>query len=257
MRSFFFALVIIFSVSFSGAQVPGYLGKRLTAGYNFHLYPGGFTPNSFTYAKDFDFHRGALFINTFNEAHADYVLSEKYSLGVAYHHFKTAQRYNTSVVISNGEAGTIGAVAYLNIIGNTFLINQRFYFFKNGNAIAPNGRYIQLGIGEISASTTELDRMIKSSYSGYDTLLFVSDNGWTTSSPIFTFSFGSQKIYFEHFFIDSGLEFAFVPGIFRGTIKTKPYEFYGHNYERQKETMNRLQSFYFNTAKIGIGILIF
>ena len=256
-RGYTSIIFFLFLFSTAHAQVPGYLGKRLTAGYNFHAYPGGFSMAAYPYAKDLDFHRSALFINSFHEAHADYVISEKYSVGFSYQRYRTAQRYQASVVISNGESSTFGASAFLNITGNTFLINQRFYFFKSGNAIAPNGGYTQIGIGHTSASTVELDRLIKSSYDGADTLLLISENGWTTSSPIFTFTIGSQKIYFEHFFIDTGLEFAFVPGIFRGIIKTRPYDYYGHNYDRQIETVKRMQTFYFNTAKIGVGFLIF
>lgn len=81
----FIALIILFFISTNlSAQTPGYLGKKLTVGYDFHFYMGGIDRDARKYDASYNLYQPSLFINSFHEIHADYVLTKSYSLGLSY-----------------------------------------------------------------------------------------------------------------------------------------------------------------------------
>ena len=262
MKQIFWFALFIFSTVTLQAQNPGYLGKKFSAGYNFHFYLGGLQNRARTYDAAYRIYQPSIFLNKLNEVHADYVLSKNYSIGLSYQFFKTGQSYHEdgSSRDLNGNYINYTAKNYLNIKGTAIALTNKFYFFKNGTGLAPIGNYLQLGIGAVTASSISKDLITLdsgNSNSIYQTK-YVTHESITT--PLINIGLGHQTILFDRLIIDVGIEGTFLPGIITAskesysgnTYEPYPKEIFAHN-----AVVNRLQGFYISAVKVGMGILLF
>lgn len=261
----FIALIILFFISTNlSAQTPGYLGKKLTVGYDFHFYMGGIDRDARKYDASYNLYQPSLFINSFHEIHADYVLTKSYSLGLSYQLFNTGQFYeeqedyydqNTSNYIYYSTNN------YLNITGSAIVVNNKFFFFNSGTGLAPTGNYGQFGIGLITSKSTAKIKGTKNDGSGSTAISKIVTHE-KVSTPIISGGLGNQTILFDRVIVDVGLELAFLPGSVKGWLSdgssssylttTFPVEENAKN-----AVLTRLQTFYVSSVKIGVGILLF
>lgn len=245
-------LIIAFNLK---AQVPGYLGKKFSAGYNLHFYMGGLQENSRKYDAQYFVYQPQFFINKFHEIHADYVLANSYSLGISYEFLKTGQLYSES---SNTYYNDYSSDNYLNIVASTIRINNKFFFYHSGSALAPIGNYGQVSVGVVTAKPTVKLKGTNDTDSGtyYFSRVVNFDK---VSTPIIAAGFGNQSIFFDRFILDVGLELAFLPGSLSSFTNnySSYYTTYPNKTTGKEETLKRLQTFYVSSVKIGIGILLF
>ncbi len=260
MRKIFITVLLFFFSVQVNAQVPGYMGKKLSVGYDFHFYLGGVSNKPRKYDSQFFSKQADFFLNKFHEIHFDYVLTKSYSLGLSYQFFKTGQRYFEGSS-NNYFTDNYEATNYLNITGYTIQVSNKFFFFNGGTGLAPIGNYGQLSIGFITAQTRA---KIKGEY--FDNSETVQFSKYVTfhnmTIPIISGGFGNQSIILERIILDLGLDFSFVPSSLEGLIFNNNYY---DNYTTklpelklaENEIQLRLQTFYLSSVKVGIGILLF
>lgn len=240
----------------SKAQVPGYLGKKFSAGYNLHFYMGGLQADSRKYDAQYFVYQPQFFINKFHEAHVDYVLANNYSLGVSCEFLRTGKFYTES---SNTYYNNYDSDNYLNIAATTIRLNNKFFFYKSGSALAPIGNYGQVSVGIVVAKPTVKLKGTNQTDSGtyYFSRIVNFDK---VATPIIAAGFGNQSIFFDRFILDVGLEVALIPGAVNtlgSTNYSSYYTTYPNKQSAKEETMKRLQTFYVSSVKVGIGILLF
>ncbi len=238
------------------AQVPGYMGKKFSAGYDFHFYFGGIDPDARIYDATYNLYQPSIFFNKFHEVHADYVLSKKYSVGLAYQFFKTGQFYAESG--NSPGYGYYSASNYLNMSCSSIMVNNKFFFYNNGTALAPIGNYGQIGVGVVTARSVA--KVVGSDYSTIAINKFVTHENVNT--PIIAFGLGNQSLLFDRLIIDVGVEGAFLPFTIKGWAHdlSNNYSVYG-TYPREENARNailtRMQTFYVSSVKFGVGVLLF
>lgn len=260
MKKIFLLLMVICNCINTNAQVPGYMGKKLSIGYDFNFYLGGVSSKPRMYDSHFIIHQPDFFLNKFHEFHLDYVLTKSYSLGFSYQFFKTGQRY-TELGSNNYYTANYEASNYLNISGYTIQINNKFFFFNRGTGLAPIGNYGKLSIGLITAQTkAKINGEYRNETETEYFTRYITYHNITT--PVISGGFGNQSILFERIILDIGLDFAFVPGALKGIDL---FDNYSDNYYSvlpevnlaENEIQLRLQTFYLSSVKVGIGILLF
>ncbi|MEI7802041.1 MAG: hypothetical protein WCI97_05325 [Bacteroidota bacterium] len=256
MRKYFLIPLLLFTAINLKAQVPGYMGKKFSAGYNLHFYMGGLQSESRKYDAQYFVYQPQFFINKFHEAHADYVLANNYSLGISCEFLRTGKYYSES---SNNYYNNYDSDNYLNIAATTIRVNNKFFFYKSGSALAPIGNYGQVSVGVISAKPTAKLKGTNQTDSGtfYFSKIVNFDR---VTTPIIAAGFGNQSIFFDRLILDVGLEVAFVPGAvssFTNTHYSSYYTSYPNKETAKEETLKRLQTFYVSSVKVGIGILLF
>lgn len=126
-------LVLLLAGTAAVAQ-PGYRGKKLTVQANLLFLPA--LANS-TYGRE----RGFTTFNTTGEVSADYTLSKRNSLGLAFRRLRTS-----NINGYNGEYDEIKGVSDSKVFANSLELQYRVYKKKSGN-IAPLGKYFQWGAG--------------------------------------------------------------------------------------------------------------
>ncbi len=149
MRKIILILLLLFvgEQQTISAQVPGYQGKRFSAGYNastfFYITPEGWNGNIS------DILSGTR-LSYKTELHVNYVLSRKVSAGFSYY-FAKQKAYFTHNYVDN-----VGYLVpkndYVLCRLNIFEFNMKFF---RKNFIAPAGFYHQLSIGIVKYSLGE------------------------------------------------------------------------------------------------------
>ena len=259
-KKLFFILFFLFSGFFSHAQNPGYLGKKLYGGYDFHFYIGGIDPDARRFDQWYAVYQPLWFINSYHEGHLDYVLSRFYSLGVSVQGFQTGQYYHEQgTIIYSSSYSNYTTDNYLNMRGTTFMVNNKLFYYGNGTALAPVGNYFQIGIGATAVkSTSKIKGMnIHDSYTD-DINRIVTHQNFTTA--VFSLGFGKQSVFLDRLIIDLGAEGTFFPGAVKawaGDSNTSGIGNYPKEENARLAALTRLQTFYSTSVKLGVGLLLF
>jgi hypothetical protein len=140
-------LLVCFAAQQLSAQVPGYRGKRFSAGYN---------ASSFFYFAGFsmqDEGLGGVLASTRlsykTELYVNYALSRKTNIGFSYYHGNQKNYFKDQAVDNRYVTPRVDAV-HCRI--NAFELHIKF--FKN-NFVAPVGLYYQMGIGLVKYNLNE------------------------------------------------------------------------------------------------------
>ena len=263
MKNIFLIVSIVISVSPLRAQNPGYMGMKFSAGYNFHFYFGGLEKSARPYDVLYHSFEPNFFLNKVNEFHADYVLAKNYSIGVSVDIFKTGQYYYEDEYYQNdftNEFKSYKTDNYLNISGSSVNISNKFFFYKNGTGLAPNGNYAQLNIGRVSAKSVARVKGESQDQNGRHTISQTVTHA-KTSSLIISGGLGNQSILFDRLILDIGLELAFLPGSVKGYFtdfyETNTNSDFPKEINARNAVLTRLQTFYISSVKVGVGVLLF
>lgn len=254
--------VVIYFLCFTlslQAQVPGYMGKKFSAGYDFHFYLGGVLPDTRTYDEAFTPSQHEVFLNYIHEFHADYVLAKNYSIGLSYQSFKTGQYFEENEPYYP-QNYTYSSSNYINMKCYSIVLNNKFFFYKNGTGLAPIGNYGELGIGIVNAQS--IVKMV-GIYNDYYTLKYSNKKFLLQDvrTPIISGGLGNQSIVFDRIIIDAGINVAFLPGTIKGLVSNNNNVNYNSLYLdttlAENKILTRMQTFYLTSVKIGIGVLLF
>lgn len=143
---FLHLLLVCFAVENLSAQVPGYRGKRFSAGYN---------ASSFFYLADFSTQEGiseVIFSTRLSyktELYANYALSRKVNIGFSYYTGKQKD-YCTQQYVNAYEVRP--KQGFISCKINMFELH--FKFFRN-DFVAPVGLYYQLSFGIVKYTMDE------------------------------------------------------------------------------------------------------
>lgn len=135
-------LLVCFTAQQLSAQVPGYRGKRFSAGYN---------ASSFFYFADFSTEDGlsgvigSTRLSYKTEVYANYALSRKMNIGFSYYNGNQKNYFKTIGYIVPREDA---------VHCRLHMFELHFKFFKN-NFVAPVGLYYQIGIGMVKYNLNE------------------------------------------------------------------------------------------------------
>lgn len=136
MNKYKLVLLLILFVSGLYAQNSGYMGKKMIAGYGFHMSPGYFGT------------QGENIINKIHEGYVEYATSKRFVLGAATRFYKTiyANQRNVSIfsIYGNYVPTQVNSnpQGYYNMKGANYLLYGKL--FKSGY-VAPWGRYFMFG----------------------------------------------------------------------------------------------------------------
>ncbi len=218
-------LVLLLAGTAAVAQ-PGYRGKKLTVQTNLLFLPA--LANA-TYGRE----SGFTSFNTTGEASADYVLSKRNSLGLAFRRLRTS-----NINGYNGEYNEIEGVSDSKVFANSLELQYRVYKKKSGN-IAPLGKYFQWGAGMLFCQ--------------------VRQPGMSSAIPFRMYAFrmgrGRNRILFDRMILYHGWELSQVMPA-KGEYDIAGASFY---YDKDPQTMAqyRLWRHSMINFKIGIGFLAY
>jgi hypothetical protein len=228
---------------YTGAQVPGYQGKKLFLEYDNYFCPAFYSPNV----------NGHTGIMSFNDRHGmslDYIISKHYSLGISIQYLKTKYKYPDwyaeNINISTTALGNLTAYAY-------GLHYRQFYTF-----LAPVGSYYRVEIQYLTYRT---------SYDSAEVWKYQKNRNYRQIPELddtkdyhgvaVCLSYGYQRIFYNRIILDSGFQIA-INTLQIGMYETDLDEF-GFNRDNYLELSgkSRLAHHYFFNIYAGIGILLF
>ena len=213
---FIFALVSI--VVLSGgllAQTPGYMGKRLVAGYGFYFSPALFGSNgqgsTFFGRGQGNGSDGELAFNVLHEAYVEYALAKRFALGFSAKFYKTSYDNHKLASVNVPYQGTnINYYGYPD--GLYYIKGQNYALYGklfNRNYIAPWGRYMMFGVNiqRFTCTYNPAEMQLRYTSYSYDNYPPVSDFG--PPEQTFTrfdvlFGFGRTRVIFNRIMLDYG-----------------------------------------------------
>lgn len=124
------------------SQAPGYMGKRLVAGYGFYFSPALLNPNGFNqslFSVGGNSETGSLAFNSQHEAYLEYATKKRTMVGVSARFYRTAYGNGRQVVTSTRRGSPTGCYK---ITGISYSLYGKFF---RRNYLAPWGRYFIFG----------------------------------------------------------------------------------------------------------------
>lgn len=248
MKKTILFLLLVTACFSSGAQSPGYLGKKFSFSYGLYLNNTLSNPN-------FMGSDGIGAINLRNVFTLDYVLARKFSLGVSFHYFPTMFSYKgycNYEVISGNQInskhfnGSNTLKSKMNVYG--IGINPKFFLSDH---IAPLGSYLK----------PELLLLLYTVNSNIEDIGDEKDiPDFKNYSPYKAFAisleFGKNYILFNRLMLDFGFQAGLV---FNGSMRpgfADSYEYNEKNYYNFTPKKRLIGNYLFN-ARLGIGFLVF
>lgn len=235
-----FILLLFTAVSYIlPAQSPGYRGDRFSVSLN------GFANYALMYPNINNVNKGISF-NYRISASLDYVLARRFSLGVAFHYWPTAFRYQKSCndYINGIPNNFIGKYYYYGKI-KVFGLSLNPKIFLGKGSIAPLGNYIK---PEIIIAFYKVDNQIF----GLSSMTGIPP--FKNHSPYFDLGFGLEVgrsfIFFNRMLFEIGLQ----GGVL---INTQRGDNPGYSEYIGKYAGDRLLGNYSINMKVGVGLLAF
>jgi hypothetical protein len=243
-------LSILLLAQAAQAQVPGYMGKRawFTADLNFAPAFFNMNENHMVIRKGI-LEEGArakgtnLFaINYRPQFNFEYLVGKNIALGLSYSIIKTGTVKELD--IDNPE---IDGMYYDILKGNSFGFHMKKFKYGESASIAPIGYYWTLGVAAAKFNTYAS----KTSKEGQ----FSKD----VINPVVTLGVGKQKVLFDRFLLNSGVEYgwSFLPqsmledtGYFN-TVFDNPQQNSIHH------AFNSMLGYYLFNIKVSVGMLAF
>lgn len=180
-----------FLALYTSAQVPGFLGHRLSINTSVHTGPDLFGKDVSSTNKD----RSRVAFNKRFSAGIDYILARRWSVAASFHFQNTA---TNKFLFDNSIEDRIGKVFSYGVNSNGFSISLSRFITKHNDFIAPVGRYYSFGI-------------IVSNY----TLIDVEGHVFAPNTKIasgsvagLTVGFGRKRVFFKRVLVDYGIEAA-------------------------------------------------
>lgn len=197
-------LSILFLVQGAYAQVPGYMGKRAWITTDLNFAPAFFNMNKNhknIRASTLDFEARAKEQNLFAlnyrpQLTFEYLVGKNVALGLSYSRIITGTV--KEIDLGNPE---IDGYHYDMLRGNSFGFHLKKFRYGKSASIAPIGYYWTLGVAAAKFNT----------YASKESKIgqFASD----VINPVATLGVGKQKVLFDRFLINSGVEYgwSFLP----------------------------------------------
>ncbi|MTI22554.1 hypothetical protein E1176_16095 [Fulvivirga sp. RKSG066] len=236
------SLIIIGLLSFCSlvsAQVPGFMGKRVSIFLDANLTPALFNQN-INNAITFDFEDIArtqninkLAFNYRPQLTFEYLIHRDVAIGLNYSLLKTG-------TVRNHEQAN--EVNFDVIKGNSIGLNLRVYKFKESASVAPIGMFQNFRIEYVTVNSYD-DKSSKET-------LFVND----FQHFVFTYGIGKQHVIANNFLFKYGIEFGYaaVPtNYLDDTADWTEQENAGYNVH------GSLLGYYLMSVKLGFGSLLF
>jgi hypothetical protein len=211
---------VLLTASVLTAQVPGYMGKRLTLGYSNNFFAAIIGPP----AQSYD-----MGINTTHSFNIEFTIKPRTNFCLSYQMFNTGVTTNHTFVNSTQDQyGNVYNVEShfdpvpnkpMELHSNNVCIGFKFF---NAGSLAPVGKYRKL---ELVLMFTELSYPPNSFFTYNYNYGFGGNDGVSRSSLgtgnynfksfALTYSLGRQRVLFNRLVLDYGLQFGFVPaGVF-------------------------------------------
>jgi hypothetical protein len=214
LRKIFLVLIALSSIQKVEAQAPGYMGKRVVAGYGFYFNPG-FGNIALNYS-DSPF-------NTLHELFLEYSTKKRVAIGGSLQLYRYIYN-NVRLTALNGQYSAIyKPEGSYTIKGNNFKFYGKFY---KSSYLAPWGKYFLLGlvINKYTASYNTSEMYLSGvTYPG-STFASPPDFGPTNQIYLKTDFFvgaGNSRIFADRFVFDYGYNInvvALTGGVLKGFI---------------------------------------
>ncbi|MFC2111420.1 hypothetical protein ACFLQ5_03100 [Bacteroidota bacterium] len=209
--------IVVFSANLF-AQVPGYMGKRLSLEFDCMLFSAFKNPTMGEYDTGDEAINRVFSLNTRNRISLDYTLFRKALIGFGVEFFKTRYTFDPGlryiVVYTDGSVSSEEYFESNMPIGNisATCFNLHYAIFQ-GEGLAPLGRYTQFEFGVIRFNSTYDEEMLLDEY-GVDFYhpfeIELEDNS-PYHTIYFGITFGKKRIYFDRLILNSGMQFCYVP----------------------------------------------
>ena len=257
MRAFALFLFCTCSI-LAAAQAPsGYMGKRLTVGYELNTFGAWIRPN----AND---SIGISSFNTKKQFYIDWVTDRRTAFGVTYKHYRTTAHFterDVEYIGSNSSGGSFSCFLRPQNNAPMFVNHYGLYGkFFYGSEIAPLGSYLLIGLERIrwrvAPNPTTFD---------HDPDPFQQGNCFDSNpvmnheprmhATMLNMAIGKQRVLFDHVVLSYGLQMGWVFGAigeidpFATTILEERY-----NEENYIKTVTRSRLFNHNFFNVQLGI---
>jgi len=233
------------------AQVPGYMGKRLSVGYDFSFAPAIFGEG---YHPPTEYHTVNLVINTRHNFNLDYLISRDVSIGVTYKRFQTGTdaifKVNYVDPYNYSDAGRTSADYIIPMKTSCFGVTLKKFRFERKGSLAPLGRYFEFQLMYMSMHGEPV--LDSSTNSNSNFFLDAEGNDFGTEHMIAgLFGVGRQMLYFDHLLVNTGFECGLsTAGLFNGADSENEYEY-------KKAIKSRAGGHILLNIYIGVGWIIF
>ena len=199
------------------AQVPGYMGRRLTLGYSLNCFPSLLGPATY----------GSSGLNATHGFNLEYIAGKKTNVCASFQLLKTGVYETGGYALENGEAEVLLQLPSKNITAG-------LKFFSKSAQFSPIGKYNKF---ELMVMFSDLAYKGKTLYSYKDFALL--------------FTMGRQRVVFNRLVLDGGLQFGFLPAGYLGGLFNSVEPGYEYHYA-VRERLFRHQLF---NLHLGVSFL--
>lgn len=232
MKKFIFFFLGLFFAFVAPAQVPGFLGHRLSINTSVHAGPDLFGNDI---SKSNQEEKSRAFNNRFSFG-LDYVLSRKWMASSSFHIQKSA---TNKLTFDNTVEEKVGKTFGYGITSNGFSLSFSRINTRKNDFIAPVGRYFSFGIMVSNFSLIDVEGHV-----------FAPNTKIASGSVAgLTVGFGRRRVFFKRILFDYGLEIA---NLFY-THKQLGNEFYSEFITVPQKRIKQISMINF---KIGAGYLL-
>lgn len=250
MKAISVTAAIIILCSCVQAQVPGYMGKKLSFYY---------APSIFLSFKNPSWDEGIIGINLRNDFAADYVVSKSVSVGASAKFVATKLDHAFYYTTSNGGYVEDAYSGDVQLKGTLFSVYLKNFAFQKRGFLAPVGVYrkFEFVYGKVKGHSGDLVPVTDLNYhfvSDFDELHFKNEENIFG----FIFSFGRQSLFFDRLFVNTGGSIGFLPsGLFSGAGLASGDEYYGNEQNYKDDVQVRTSRYFLFNIDLGVGVLLF
>lgn len=253
-----FLSVLIFLQGIAFAQVPGYMGKRLTIGYSNNFFLAGIGPT-----KTYD-----IGLNTTHSFNLEYTIKNRTNFCLSYQMFKTGvdvdhefyEEYEDTYGVYNSISYTYNPIPNVPLQLKSNNVSIGFKFFASGT-LAPVGKYKKLELLLLFSNLTYKPN----SFEGYDNQAeglkrkSIGTGNYSYSTFALTYTMGRQRVLLNRLVLDYGVQFGFTPAGVVAVLtsdedfnrSTNPEDIF------RQETNKRLFRYELFNLHLGLGFLAF
>jgi|GEM_PF-2264564 len=252
-------LVLILLFMYAGklaSQVPGYMGRRLIAGYSTYVSPALVSPTA-QHASP-----GVNITHCFN---LEYVIRNRTMVCVGY------QMLNTGTEKTDGY-GYLDATpyGYYDFQTATYRPDNRLPMQLKGRNISFGFKFFRRGVLAPAGAYQKLEMIVMSNNVTYQKNGFYPQGSLTSRLTLgtgdydfknvaFALTLGREHVFFDRVAVDAGLRFGIMPGVVLGKMGDFLFDTSSNSYNTQiQQNANwRLQGTQLINFHIGIGFLAF
>jgi hypothetical protein len=258
-------LIILLAIAYQAAtaQVPGYMGKRMLASYNFCP---GFSLFQFP-VQDLPKTRTGFFPK--HCLNVDYVVSRQTMIGLNYEYLSAKPLADQDIKDYFAD-NSVGLTPGFKTLPQSFAnhnIGVNFTFFsKSGGTVAPLGNYIKLKIYYSTYNVNQITQVNTNPSYYTNDIAYISQfhNNYVYHSYGIGLGYGSVRIIANHVTLDFGGELNYALNSLQtnyGTVQSQPTDQQAIYTYTPGQWDKTLQSFllanFLGTFKIGVGGLLF